>query len=103
MVDVGADEWGDHHSRVARLGGGEGGVVGSCRQDSGDDGTERPTPGDQLMGRLQTARTRVRSLIAEQPVGWRPLFESLLWPVLGWLLARPGVRRFAAWRAKGKR
>ncbi|MDQ3037346.1 MAG: hypothetical protein M3Y87_33435, partial [Myxococcota bacterium] len=39
-----------------------------------------PSTGDQLMGRLQTARTRVQSLIAEQPVGWRPLFESLLWP-----------------------
>lgn len=39
-----------------------------------------PSTGDQLVGRLQTARTRVQSLIAEQPVGWRPIFEQLLWP-----------------------
>ncbi len=39
-----------------------------------------PSASEQLMGRLQTARTRVQSLISEQPTGWRPLFESLLWP-----------------------
>lgn len=39
-----------------------------------------PASGAQLLTRLQAARTRVRSLIAEQPVGWRPLFETLLWP-----------------------
>ena len=35
---------------------------------------------DALNTRLQTARTRVRSLIERQEVGWRPRFEMLLWP-----------------------
>ncbi len=33
-----------------------------------------------LMGRVQTARTRIRSLIDTQEVGWRPQLERLLWP-----------------------
>ncbi|UJR78603.1 type VI secretion system membrane subunit TssM [Sandaracinus amylolyticus] len=39
-----------------------------------------PSTGAQLVSRLQTARTRVQALISEQPVGWRPFFEQLLWP-----------------------
>ncbi len=39
-----------------------------------------PSSGSELMGRLQSARTRVASLVSEQPVGARPLFETLLWP-----------------------
>jgi type VI secretion system protein ImpL len=39
-----------------------------------------PSTTEQLGGVLQTARSRVQSLIAEQPIGWRPLFETLLWP-----------------------
>ncbi len=35
---------------------------------------------DELMGKLQTARTVVRGQIEEQQVGWRPNFERLLWP-----------------------
>lgn len=39
-----------------------------------------PTSSDQLMGKLQMARTVVRGLIEEQQLGWRPNFEALLWP-----------------------
>lgn len=39
-----------------------------------------PSSNEQVMARLQATRTRVQSLISEQPVGWRPFFESLLWP-----------------------
>lgn len=39
-----------------------------------------PSTGDQVMSRLQSARTRVQGLISAQPVGWRPFFDSLLWP-----------------------
>ncbi len=44
--------------------------------------TTLETPGDRdpLIARLQTARVRVRALIEEQEVGWRPRFEALLWP-----------------------
>ncbi|MBX3249714.1 MAG: type VI secretion system membrane subunit TssM [Myxococcales bacterium] len=41
-----------------------------------------PTHGAALLSRLQEARTRVRALIEEQPVGWRPRFEAWLWPPL---------------------
>jgi type VI secretion system protein ImpL len=39
-----------------------------------------PTQTEALHKRLQEARTRVRSIIDEQQVGWRPLFQALLWP-----------------------
>ncbi len=39
-----------------------------------------PTTSDALLGRLQAARTRVRSLIETQEIGWRPRFDALLWP-----------------------
>ncbi len=35
---------------------------------------------DELTNRLQVARTSAQGLIAEQEVGWRPVFESILWP-----------------------
>lgn len=41
---------------------------------------DNPEESEQLMTRLQSARVRVRSLIDEQPIGWRPLFDALLWP-----------------------
>jgi len=41
---------------------------------------ENPGPRDQLVARLQTARVRVRALIEEQEIGWRPRFDALLWP-----------------------
>ena len=41
---------------------------------------ENPGPRDPLIVRLQTARVRIRALIEEQEVGWRPRFEVLLWP-----------------------
>jgi type VI secretion system protein ImpL len=41
---------------------------------------ENPESTQQLVARLQGARTRVRALIESQPVGWRPLYETLLWP-----------------------
>lgn len=41
---------------------------------------EDPSAGDPLLTRLASARTRVQSLIAAQEVGFRPRFESLLWP-----------------------
>jgi type VI secretion system protein ImpL len=39
-----------------------------------------PTTSDALLARLQAARTRVRSLIETQEIGWRPRFDALLWP-----------------------
>lgn len=39
-----------------------------------------PATADALLSRLASARTRVRSLIEAQPVGWRPRFDALLWP-----------------------
>jgi type VI secretion system protein ImpL len=41
---------------------------------------ENPGDRDPLNARLATARVRVRALIEEQEVGWRPRFEALLWP-----------------------
>jgi len=41
---------------------------------------ENPESTPQLVARLQAARTRVRSLVETQPIGWRPLFQALLWP-----------------------
>lgn len=35
---------------------------------------------DALLARLSAARTRVRSLIETQEIGWRPRFDALLWP-----------------------
>jgi type VI secretion system protein ImpL len=40
-----------------------------------------------LVGRVTTARTRVRSLLDTQPVGWRPTLERLLWPPIEWASA----------------
>jgi len=39
-----------------------------------------PASADVLLARIASARTRVRSLIETQPVGWRPRFDALLWP-----------------------
>lgn len=39
-----------------------------------------PSQSAQMLEKLQAARTRVRSLIDEQQVGWRPFYENLLWP-----------------------
>lgn len=39
-----------------------------------------PGSADELMGKLRTARTTVRGLIEQQPIGWRPNFEAILWP-----------------------
>jgi type VI secretion system protein ImpL len=39
-----------------------------------------PASADSLLSRLASARTRVRSLIETQQVGWRPRFDALLWP-----------------------
>jgi type VI secretion system protein ImpL len=33
-----------------------------------------------LVGKVQAARTRIRSLIDTQEIGWRPQLERLLWP-----------------------
>ncbi|MBN8617130.1 MAG: hypothetical protein J0L92_41510, partial [Deltaproteobacteria bacterium] len=41
---------------------------------------ENPGNRDPLVAHLQTARVRIRALIEEQEVGWRPRFEALLWP-----------------------
>jgi type VI secretion system protein ImpL len=40
---------------------------------------ESADPGP-LVAKVQTARTRIRSLIDTQEIGWRPRLESLLWP-----------------------
>jgi type VI secretion system protein ImpL len=42
---------------------------------------ESSDPGP-LLGKVQAARTRVRSLIDAQEIGWRPRLEALLWPPL---------------------
>lgn len=39
-----------------------------------------PSSADALLARLASARTRVRSLIETQQIGWRPRFDALLWP-----------------------
>ncbi len=39
-----------------------------------------PKQSDQLQTKLQEARVKVRSIIDQQQVGWRPLFDALLWP-----------------------
>jgi type VI secretion system protein ImpL len=41
------------------------------------DDPSDPAP---LTQKLQTARTTVQGMIAQQDVGWRPAFESILWP-----------------------
>lgn len=41
---------------------------------------ENPGNREPLVAHLQTARVRIRALIEEQEVGWRPRFEALLWP-----------------------
>lgn len=41
---------------------------------------DSPGSRDQLNSRLAAARVRVRALIEQQAVGWRPRFEALLWP-----------------------
>ena len=42
---------------------------------------ESSDPGP-LLSKVQSARTRVRSLIDAQEIGWRPRLEALLWPPL---------------------
>jgi type VI secretion system protein ImpL len=39
-----------------------------------------PATSQELMDKLQTARTVVRGQIEDQEIGWRPDFERLLWP-----------------------
>ncbi len=39
-----------------------------------------PQQTEQLQKHLQEARVKVRAIIDQQQVGWRPLFEALLWP-----------------------
>lgn len=39
-----------------------------------------PASAEPLLARLTVARTRIRSLIESQEVGWRPRFDALLWP-----------------------
>ncbi len=39
-----------------------------------------PSTSEPLLARLSAARTRVRSLIETQEIGWRPRFDALLWP-----------------------
>ncbi len=41
---------------------------------------ENPSDGQALMARIKTARTRIKGLIASQETGWRPRFQSILWP-----------------------
>ncbi|MET0286719.1 MAG: ImcF-related family protein, partial [Polyangiales bacterium] len=41
-----------------------------------------PAQGEALLARASNVRTRVRSLIEAQPIGWRPRFEHLLWPAV---------------------
>jgi type VI secretion system protein ImpL len=41
---------------------------------------DTPEDPEALLNALQEARTRVRALIEEQEVGWRPRFEAILWP-----------------------
>ena len=41
---------------------------------------DNPTVRGELMTKLHEARVEVRSLIDRQTVGWRPVFEVLLWP-----------------------
>lgn len=41
---------------------------------------ENPDNTDAVMARLEAARTRVKALIEAQEIGWRPRFQSLLWP-----------------------
>ncbi len=41
---------------------------------------ENPSDGKALMARIKTARTRIKGLIADQETGWRPRFQSILWP-----------------------
>ena len=55
---------------------------------------ESSDPGP-LVARVQGARTRVRSLIDTQEIGWRPRLESLLWPPLE-AASRSSAREAAA-------
>jgi type VI secretion system protein ImpL len=41
---------------------------------------DNPAETEQLQARMSEARVKVRSLIDQQPVGFRPWFEALLWP-----------------------
>ncbi|HEX5655542.1 MAG TPA: type VI secretion system membrane subunit TssM [Polyangiales bacterium] len=51
-------------------------------RDAMQAATEDPTQGEALLSRASSVRTRVRSLIEAQPIGWRPRFERLLWPAV---------------------
>jgi type VI secretion system protein ImpL len=55
---------------------------------------ENPAESQQLEARIQTALVRVRGLIDSQPVGFRPVFEALLWPPIRGL--REGASREGA-------
>ena len=48
-------------------------------RDALQTATEGSDPGP-LLGKMQAARTRIRSLIDTQEIGWRPQLEKLLWP-----------------------
>jgi type VI secretion system protein ImpL len=57
---------------------------------------ENPAESQQLESRIQTALVRVRGLIDSQPVGFRPVFEALLWPPIRGL-HEGASREGAAW------
>ncbi len=44
--------------------------------------SDDPAQGDALLARASSIRTRVRSLIEAQPIGWRPRFERMLLPAV---------------------
>jgi type VI secretion system protein ImpL len=48
-------------------------------RDALQTAAESSDPGP-LVGKVQAARTRIRSLIDTQEIGWRPQLERLLWP-----------------------
>lgn len=50
-------------------------------RDALQTAAEGSDPGP-LLGKVQAARTRIRSLIDSQEIGWRPQLERLLWPPL---------------------
>jgi type VI secretion system protein ImpL len=52
---------------------------------------DNPEERDQLISKLQAARVRVRSIIDEQPVGYRPTFDQLFWPPVEGASSTSGV------------
>jgi type VI secretion system protein ImpL len=61
---------------------------------------DSPQESDQLLGKLQDARVRVRALITEQEPIFRPVFEALLWPPIEGA-ASGSTRSLAAATGKG--